>query len=75
MKTYAKTTISIENDWVGEIRLEVFDLSGKLVSKERLTKTHQKQDFSLNTNRLKSGSYYLVLKNNQQAISKKLLKI
>ncbi len=69
------TTIAIENDWTGEIRMEVFDLNGKLILIEKLIKTHQKEDFVLYTNHLKSGSYVLILKNNQRAISKKLIKI
>jgi len=70
-----ETNVSIDNDWKGEVLLEVFDLTGKLISKEKLTKTHQNQDFVLNTNHLKSGSYVLVLTNNQRGISKRLIKI
>lgn len=70
-----RTIISIENKWSGRVEMEIFDFGGKLISKEKLIKTDQKQDFIINTMNLKAGNYVIILKQNQRTISKKFIKI
>jgi len=70
-----QTTLTVENDWNGEFELDIVNINGQLVENRSFTKTSGKQDFAIRVNQLPKGSYYLVLKNGINTISKRMIKL
>lgn len=70
-----QTTLTVENDWKGEFELDIVNINGQLIERKSFTKTSKTQDFAIRVNHLPTGSYYLVLKNGIQTISKRMVKL
>lgn len=69
------TRLTVANDWTGQIKMDILDGSGKLIQNLILNKTSVIQDFNLEIGDLPKGVNYLVLKQNDKKISKRLLKL
>ncbi len=70
-----QTTLTVDNDWKGEFELDIININGQLLERKAFSKTSEKQDFAIRVNHLPKGSYYLVLKNGNQTISKRMIKL
>ena len=70
-----KTNLTIDNDWKGEITIDVLDISGKSVKQISISKTTQNQGFEIEAGGLEKGIYFLLLRQENKAISKRMVKL
>ncbi len=70
-----QTMLTVDNDWKGEFDLDIININGQLIESKSFSKNSETQDFALRVNHLPTGSYYLILKNGVQTISKRMIKL
>ena len=57
-------SLSLNNDYTGNIEIDVYDLSGRSVFNQTITKRNQYQLYSINLENLNKGVHFLKLLNN-----------
>ena len=70
-----KTTLTIENEWLGAFTLQIVDVQGKLLETQQLNKSYPSQNFVLRVDLLPKGALYLILDNGDEIISKRMIKL
>ncbi len=72
---HSNSTISLSNDWTGNIRVSILDGSGKLISNSIQQKTDREFLYNLDLNGLNAGNYILSMQSKDQKISTSFIKI
>lgn len=67
--------ISIENDWRGEVQVDIINVLGQRVFTTQLTKVDEKYTEQIMIDHLRNGNYQLMLSNNQKMMVKVFSKI
>ena len=70
-----KTNLTIDNNWTGDIEISILDVSGKQVKQISVTKTTEKQSFPIVVNELQKGVHFLLVRQEDRAISKRMIKL
>ncbi|MCB0844982.1 MAG: T9SS type A sorting domain-containing protein, partial [Bacteroidetes bacterium] len=73
LKTIA--TLTLTNNWKGEMTLKVFDTKGQQVLLEKLTKNLYQAEWEVDFGQLPRGNYHLLLSDGNHAITKAFVKM
>lgn len=65
----------LDNDWSGDIQIEIVDMAGVRHATDKIFKTEQKQNFSIDVNNLNKGAYILIVKTSEEAMYSKMVKM
>ncbi|MDA9773982.1 T9SS type A sorting domain-containing protein [Saprospiraceae bacterium] len=65
----------IDNNWTGEISTVIMDLKGQVIYNGNVHKVSEVQSFQTNITNVSNGVYFLVIKQDNKAIVKRLVKM
>jgi Secretion system C-terminal sorting domain/Chlamydia polymorphic membrane protein (Chlamydia_PMP) repeat len=67
--------IQLENDWSGELQVQIVNLLGQKVYSVKIDKAFYEGDWSINTNHLSNGIYQLIISNGKEMMVETLSKL
>lgn len=65
----------IDNHWNGQVQAQIMDLKGQIIYTTNINKTSEVQTFNTNIDEINTGVYFLVVKQNNEAVVAKLVKM
>ncbi|MEO1625687.1 MAG: T9SS type A sorting domain-containing protein [Bacteroidota bacterium] len=73
--TDAWTTLTLDNEWAGELQLYLVDAMGRMVKSERLQKLAGPTTFNLDVSTMAPGTYQILIASEKEVIVKSLVKL
>ena len=69
------TTISLENDWQGEIQIRLINMLGQEQSNQTIEKSNEQFQLDLDTSQLVQGAYKVIISNGKEIAVASFVKI
>lgn len=70
-----RLNIQIENEWSGLLKIQLYDMTGKLMETWQASKSSRKSNHSFYLTDMVSGVYNVIVGNGEKAISAKVVKV